>query len=468
MGIFFQVIGTILLCCSCTNMGIMMAWPSSTIILFKSDNTTLHRPMGPTDVSLFGSLPAIGSLIANPIAGVLLNRLGRKKSVMLTALFFVLAWSIIALTRHVEVILTAMLVGGFGFAVFLETTIYISEICQDSIRGTMTSGPMLFYGFGILVSYFLGGCLTYHQMVYACLSLSVTGILLLFVLKESPYTFMAQGREEDAVKSIAFYRSKKTTSEEVQHELNKLRKIFIPHSEDTESLTMKEEKYAQTTLENKISCWEFFKNSPSTQREFLVIMILKVAYVFQGLPVVMVYAEPLFADAIPPDVISPNLCSVLMGVVMIISGSISAFLTDVVGRRPLLIYSSIIAGFCCIVLGMQIQTEWGPKWTVPMFIYLFTVFYTFGAGTVPVVVLAEVFLPEVKSIMSMLAVEWAWILNFLILFVFNFLVTSVGLPPVFYFFSFTCVSTAVFFFYFLPETKGLPVYAIQELFMKKK
>lgn len=75
------------------------------------------------------------------------------------------------------------------------------------------------------------------------------------------------------------------------------------------------------------------ENSPSTQREFLVIMILQVATIFQGLPAMLVYAEPLFAQALPADVISPNLCSVLMGVVTTVSGTISAFLTDLVGRR---------------------------------------------------------------------------------------------------------------------------------------
>uniref|UniRef100_A0A2H1X0G9 SFRICE_034711 n=1 Tax=Spodoptera frugiperda TaxID=7108 RepID=A0A2H1X0G9_SPOFR len=196
MGVTLQIIGTTIICLSCANMGILMAWPSSTILLFKSENTTLHRPMRAAEVSLLGSLPSIGCLIANPIAGLVLDRLGRKKSVTLSSLIFVIAWSIIALSSQVEVILTAMFIGGLGFAVFLESTIYISEICQDSIRGTMTSGPMQFYGFGILVSYFLGGCLTYHHMVYACLSLSVVGVLLLSVLKESPLTLMAKGREE--------------------------------------------------------------------------------------------------------------------------------------------------------------------------------------------------------------------------------------------------------------------------------
>lgn len=62
-------------------------------------------------------------------------------------------------------------------------------------------------------------------------------------------------------------------------------------------------------------------------------MVLKVASVFQGLLVVQMYAEPLFAEAVPSDFISPNMCSVLMGVVTLVAGSIAAYLTDVVGRR---------------------------------------------------------------------------------------------------------------------------------------
>lgn len=64
--------------------------------------------------------------------------------------------------------------------------------------------------------------------------------------------------------------------------------------------------------------------------------------------------------------------------------------------QPLQIYSSIVTGICCVLLGTQIVTEVLQKWTVPAFIYAFAASHTVGSGTVPFVIAAEVFLPEVS------------------------------------------------------------------------
>ncbi|KAL4702649.1 hypothetical protein ACJJTC_016456 [Scirpophaga incertulas] len=90
-----------------------------------------------------------------------------------------------------------------------------------------------------------------------------------------------------------------------------------------------------------------------------------------------------------------------------------------------MIYASFIAGICCLLLGSQIHTEWGPNWLTAAAIYLFSIAYILGAGTVPFVLLGEAFLPEVKSFIIMMVVEWTWLCNFLILLIFN--PTGIGL-----------------------------------------
>lgn len=62
-----------------------------------------------------------------------------------------------------------------------------------------------------------------------------------------------------------------------------------------------------------------------------------------------------------------------------------------------MIYSSFATAACCAFLGLQLHLKWGPNWLIAVNMYLFTTTYTFGAGTVPYVVMAEVFLPEVSS-----------------------------------------------------------------------
>jgi hypothetical protein len=73
---------------------------------------------------------------------------------------------------------------------------------------------------------------------------------------------------------------------------------------------------------------------------------------------------------------------------------VSVFM-NVLFCQALMIYSSIGSGFCSILLGIQIQLQWGPSWLTAVIMYIFCAVYSFGGGTVPFVLLAEVFLIEV-------------------------------------------------------------------------
>lgn len=67
----------------------------------------------------------------------------------------------------------------------------------------------------------------------------------------------------------------------------------------------------------------------------------------------------------------------------------------------------------------------------------------------------------------MMVVEWAWLCNFIVLFIFNPLVSMIGLGQVFYVFAVVCILSAGFSTMYQPETKGMAVDEIQEAFLKK-
>ncbi|CAK1591358.1 unnamed protein product [Parnassius mnemosyne] len=469
MSIMYQAGCTIIVCYSCLTMALMYAWPSSTIKIFSSANTTLHRPMSENEIALFGSFSSISAIFTTPFSGFLLDRIGRRNSCILFSLPQVVAWLIVSISSRVEAVLAAMFISGFGGCTLLLVPVFISEFCQESVRGMMTSGSVVAYGLGILVSYVLGGCLEFKTMTYVCLTMSVLAVMLLWPLKDSPLFLMKCGLEKDAIKAVAFYRRVKESSKEVTQEINTIKRALNP---DLEDLSPEEEKLQpekQQKIQEKsngISKWKFLKKSRSTRQALFVALTLYSAAMFQGLVAIQVYAEPIFVDVLPN--ISSTLSCVLLAVVTVVSSCVAAYLIDIAGRRPLMIYSSIGAGICSVALGTQIHLPWGPHWITGVFIYLFAITYTLGAGTVPFVFVAEVFLPEIKSLVSMLSAEWGWICNFIILYIFTPLVSSVGLAPVFYIFGGVCFATAIFCAYFLPETKGLSVGIIQTLLVKSK
>ncbi|VVC99974.1 unnamed protein product [Leptidea sinapis] len=448
------------------SMGIVYSWPSSTLRLFSSTNTTLDRPMTETELALFGSLSSIAALVSVPCAGFLVDVLGRKYSCVLFSLPQVIAWAMICCCYKVELILAALFISGFGGCIFMIVPMFICEFCQETIRGMMTPVPIIFYGLGMLLSYVFGGCLEYATMNYVSLSLAVIGLFLMGLMKESPTFLMKKGLEKEAAESIAYFRGVKVSSKLVTQELNTIRRALNPDFEMTEDAISEEEKLKPSMTTEKLSFWQFIKKSRSTRRALMLCLVLYTASIFQGLVVVQVYAEPLFEEAVPN--ISTTLSSVLFAIIVIVSGLMASYLMEKAGRRPLLIYSSAVSGVACLVLGSQIQFHWGPHWISAIFLYTYCIAYSVGPAMVPFVLVAEVFLPEVKSIVSVISVEWAWICNFIILFIFNPLVAAVGLGPVFYLFSAVCFATVVFCIFFLPETKGLTVDVIQTLFVRRR
>ncbi|KAJ0171608.1 hypothetical protein K1T71_013158 [Dendrolimus kikuchii] len=467
VGYLYGFLCITLICSLCVGRAVLLTWPSSTLRLFESSNTTLHRPMTEGELSLFGSLSSISTMIGTPLISILLEKIGRKYCAIVSSLMAVVSWAMIIASNRVEVLLSAMFVSGLSGTVFLVVPVYISEFCQDSIRGAMTSGVIIFYGFGALLSYLLGGYLNYHTMIYVFLTLSIIGTILIAILKESPLYLMTNKREEEAKKSIAFYRSLKTDDKEVLEEICSIKRALNPDMDSEDNDIPEAEKLQPSTeAPKKLSLWQFFKKSRSTRRATVVCLVVATASTFQGLIVVEVYAKPLFEEAVPN--ISGIVCSVILAVVCVCASLGAAYLSESAGRRALMIYSSFGTAISCLVLGSQIQTHWAPSWVTAVFMYIYTVAYSLGAGIIPYVIIAEVFLPEVKLFLSMLVLEWLLFCNSAILYIFNPLLNAIGLGPIFYIFAVVCFLTSFFCFFYLPETKGMPVDVIQMSFYRKR
>ncbi|XP_045505308.1 facilitated trehalose transporter Tret1-like [Colias croceus] len=452
--------------------GFVYAWPSYTFETFTTNKTVLSEPMTSTQISLLGSLTNIGGLMGTPLCALVVDRIGRRYSAMLFGLPFVIAWSIITLTKSINVVLFAIWFAGFGAGGQAVSSIYISEISQDSIRGALTSSTVSSFFIGLLLSYFLGGQLTYYQVVYVHLGLSILYIMLLTLLKESPVYLVQHGKEEEAAKSIAFYRRVDAKSKEVEIEIRKIKMQLDPRinqilqgDEDPSAALDLIEKPAVTNEKNQ-SPWKFLVRSESSKRALFSVLFIMGITILMGPIVLQVYAEPLFKEAVPT--MHPNLCSILLAIDYLIAALVCASVIDRFGRKSLMTVTSIASAIFNILLGSQLHLHWAPHWFTAFIIYAYSFVFNLGAAVVPFVLTAEVFLPEVRGIGNSLSMVCMWVMNFVTLMIFNPLVDKVGLGPTFYFFSIVCLIGAMYSQFCLPETKGLSADAIQVLFLKKR
>ncbi|XP_045455977.1 facilitated trehalose transporter Tret1-like [Melitaea cinxia] len=455
--------------------GFTFAWPSYTYAILKSNETVLESPMTIGELSTVGSLPNIGALLATPFCGYALDQFGRKYAAMLFGLPYVVAWGIIAVTKSVYLVIFAVGIAGLGAGGQVVTSVYIAEMCHDSIRGGLISSTVYVFFIGLLISYSLGGYLSYHHVVYVHLAQSILYIVLLAFLKESPVFLMKRGKEKEAVEAISFYHRIEIDSKEMEVEIRKLKlqldpkiiKMLESGGEDASAEELLEKSPSTIEKEEEhVSVWQFLKRSESSRKALTTVLILMSLSILMGSIVLQVYAEPLFKEAVPT--MDSNTCSIILALVYLVACVIGAILVDKLGRKSLMTVTCAICGVMTALLGSQLHLHYAPHWFTAFLLYGFSFAFNVGSGVVPYVVTAEVFLPEVRGLGNSCVLGFTWISNFVILIIFTPLVEAVGLGMSFYFFSVICFLTAVYSHFYLPETKGLSVDAIQKLFLKEK
>lgn len=92
-------------------VGTTLGWPSPETAFLKSDGAEnpIGRPVTDNEMSWVGSLVALGALIAPFGAGILAEKIGRKYTLLCSAIFFIVAFVLLGTASSIEQILAARL-----------------------------------------------------------------------------------------------------------------------------------------------------------------------------------------------------------------------------------------------------------------------------------------------------------------------------------------------------------------------
>jgi MFS family permease len=105
-------------------------------------------------LELITSLLLIGAMAGALIAGRLTDRIGRRPTIMITAVVFVLGVLLAAFTPTFQVLLVARVIIGLAVgSASMSVPLYIGEIAPPRLRGGLVSLNQLAITLGILISY---------------------------------------------------------------------------------------------------------------------------------------------------------------------------------------------------------------------------------------------------------------------------------------------------------------------------
>lgn len=220
-----------------------VSWTSPYLSLLKSNDSPLSSPITASQASWIGSLLAIGALVGSFLFGWMSEKFGRFPSLITAAvpqivswlnfylpsdtkIFFKTWWLIIIFSSSAKWLYLGRFLAGLSTGgCFALVPMYIAEISQDNVRGSLGSFFCLSINFGMLLVYIAGKFLSYTLTPKVMLLAPVSFLVFFFFCTETPVYLLRHGKVDKSSKALIFLRTcdaNGETQDEVDAELQRM------------------------------------------------------------------------------------------------------------------------------------------------------------------------------------------------------------------------------------------------------
>ncbi|CAK9831237.1 Facilitated trehalose transporter Tret1 [Anthophora retusa] len=156
-----------------------------------------------------GSIMPLSALFGGIAGGPCIEYLGRRNTILSTALPFIAAWLLIALATNVTMVLVGRALCGFCVGIAsLSLPVYLGETIQAEVRGTLGLLPTAFGNTGILLCFIAGMYLDWRNLALVGACLPIPFMILMFTIPETPRWYISKGKKKRARKSLQWLRGK--------------------------------------------------------------------------------------------------------------------------------------------------------------------------------------------------------------------------------------------------------------------
>lgn len=439
--------------------GTSMGWPSPVLRIFKPNATDLFQnetyiQMSSAQSSWVVSIIELGNLVTPIPFGFLVDYVGRKPCLLTTGPLYIISWVLVIFTKHVYVLYVVRFMQGLAMGiVFTVAPMYIGEIAGAKCRGALSTFFIGMLNTGILLEYLVGPFVDYDSLAYVSLVIPVVFLLTFIWMPESPYFLIMKARDVDAKKSLFWLRGgREATNDKINLELYNMK-------QDVE----KEMKLSDDFMD--------IISTPANRRSLLIVQIVAVADVISGMSAVLPYASTTFArtegGSLSP--ISPDECTLLLGVLVFLSTFPTAFLVDKTGRRPLLLVSCFGSGIAQLISGTFFLLSENYRvdlskfnWIPFLSITCFAVIYSIGLGPLVPTLQGEFFPSNTRGLAGGVTTITLTVISFLVMKMYQVICDIYGVYLNFYIYSFGCIVCGVLVYFIIPESKGKTFSQIQE------
>lgn len=413
---------------------------SGALLFLKSD----FGGLGSFEQELVTSLLLVGAAAGAMAAGWVADTIGRRTTVLITALIFVVGVLLAAFAPVFAALLVARVIIGLAVgSASMVVPLYIGEAAPPRIRGGLVSLNQLAITIGILVSYLADYGLADTRNWRLMFGLAAIPAVLLFggmlFQKESPHWLVMRGRDDEARKVLARLRDSPRTIDE---EISEIRKVSSIPTHGVRDLLAK-----------------------NIRPLVMVGVMLAVFQQITGINTVIYYAPSLLQGAGFGDH-AALLANVVNGAVNVGMTIIAIRLLDRVGRRKLL-----LSGTTGMAVGMFITAfsfihgsdlKGALAITAVLGLLIYTGSFAIGLGPVFWLLIAEIYPLTIRGAAMSVATIANWAANFVVTISFLTLLNAIGGVGVFFLFGGLTLVALTYFTRKVPETKGRSLQQLEQ------
>lgn len=400
---------------------------------------------------IVAAVPA-GALIGSVLSSFCSHYIGRKGSIIITAILFIIGTFVAATAINTNLLVIGRLL--MGLAVGLSAMVapmYLSEVSPPKIRGAVIFLYQMAITIGILSAFIVNYIFSFTENWRAMFAIGIIPSVFLFIgmltLPESPRWLLQNGKHKHAHKVLKKLRGKAT---DISQEIADILSISVKKSGGIKKLF-----------------------SSRTSMLVIVTVGLFIFQQFTSINTILYYAPIIFRDAGFVGSSSQILALVTTGIINVCATMLGIWLVDKLGRRKLLFIGMTGMIICLFVMGSVYHHFFGAaqatKWIALIATLLFITFFATSISGIAYIMMAELFPLNVRNIGMAIASSANWGLNLLVTASFLTLVQILGIGTTYWLYAVLSSIGMLFIIFLVPETKNISLETIEKnLYAGKK
>ena len=410
----------------------------------------------------------VGSIVGVLFAGILSDKLGRKLTMVISAVLFSTSALGCALSADFAQLVVYRIIGGVGIGVVsIVSPLYISELAVAQYRGRLVS----LYQLAVTVG-FLGAYLVNYQLLAWAESgtqLSVDWLnkifitevwrgmlgmetlpallffIIIFFIPESPRWLIVRGKDLKAVNILEKIYNSIT---EAKSQLNETKSVLTSETKSEWSLLMK----------------------PGIFKAVIIGVCIAILGQFMGVNAVLYYGPSIFENAGLSGGDS-LFYQVLVGLANTLTTVLALVIIDKVGRKKLVYYG--VSGMVLSLVLIGLYFLFGDSLGVSsLFLLVFFLFYVFCCAVsicaVVFVLLSEMYPTKVRGLAMSIAGFALWIGTYLIGQLTPWMLQNLTPAGTFFLFALMCVPYMMIVWKLVPETTGKSLEEIERYWTRSE